>query len=60
MRVTVGQSGATLICPYKSAILNFNVASFVYLKIDRSAHSISFISMDIWLCDLLCYEQHIS
>ena len=32
--------GRVQFCPYKSAILNFNVASLLYLKIDRSALNI--------------------
>ena len=42
MRNTMGR---VKFCPYKSAILKFNVASLVYLKIDRGMHTISIISM---------------
>ena len=44
--------GRVQFCPHKSAILNFNMASLVYLKIDRSRHSISIISMG-WTPNLL-------
>ena len=38
--------GASLILPLQIGhFLFYNVASFVYLKIDRSMHSISIISM---------------
>ena len=43
MRNTMGR---VQFSPYTSVILNFNAASLVYLKIDRSTHSVSIISMD--------------